>query len=93
MSDDLVTRLRKIASDILGREQVDVTSAGEDYYVFAALSPEGVTSRFPPVWIAPEASDRQIREKLSVEFLRDLNPDSAPDDLSVPNLRTEGRQR
>jgi hypothetical protein len=91
MSDDFLTRLRKITSEILKDEQVEVTAAGEDYYVFTASDGQGVESRFQPIWIAPEASDYQIRDKLSREFFHALNPEWEGDDLSTPGLRIEGR--
>jgi hypothetical protein len=89
MPDNPLTRLNRIASEILPGRQIETTARGEDYYVFAITGTHGSRSAFPPVWIDPKASDQQVREKLSREFEQALHPDSSPDDLSVPNLQTE----
>jgi hypothetical protein len=89
MSDNPLTRLKRIASEILPGGQIETTARGENYYVFVITGAEGSRSALPPVWIDPKASDREVRDKLSREFEQNLHPESSPDDLSVPNLRTE----
>ena len=93
MADDLLTRIGKIASEVLRSDNVEVTPKGEDYYHFSVVAPDGPVSGFPPIWIDPASGDQQIRDKLSHEFLQALYPESAPDDLSVPSLKTEGKSR
>jgi hypothetical protein len=92
MSDNSLTRLRRIASEILPGRQIETTARGEDYYVFVITGEQGSRSALPPVWIDPNASDHQVKEKLSREFERAFHPDSSPDDLSVPNLQTEANR-
>jgi hypothetical protein len=92
MSDNSLTRLNRIASEILPGQQIETTARGEDYYVFEITGAQGSRSAFPPVWIDPNASDHQVKDKLSREFEQAIHPDSSPDDLSVPNLQTEANQ-
>jgi len=92
MSDNPLARLNRIASEILPGQQIETTVRGEDYYVFEINGAQGSRSAFPPVWIDPNASDRQVKDKLSSEFDQAFHPDSSPDDLSVPNLQTEANQ-
>jgi len=89
MSDTLLTRLKQIASDILPGQKIETSARGEGYYVFEVVDASGARSTLPPVWIDPEAGDRQIHEKLSRAFEQAYNPDSAPGDLSVPNIQVE----
>jgi len=93
MSDEMVTRINTIAAEMMRGEQVEVTANGENYYTVAGVGSDGRKSNFPPIWISPASSDQQIKDKLSLEFTQNLYPDSAPDDLSVPNLKNEGKQR
>jgi hypothetical protein len=92
MSDNPLTRLNRIASEILPGQQIETTARGEDYYVFEITGAQGSRSSLPPVWIDPRASDDQVKVKLSREFAQAFHPDSSPDDLSVPNLHTEANQ-
>ena len=92
MSDNSLTRLNRIASEILPGRQIETTARGEDYYVFEITGAQGSRSAFPPVWIDPNASDHQVKDKLSREFEQAFHPDSSPDDLSVPNLQTEANR-
>jgi hypothetical protein len=92
MFDNPLTRLNRIASEILPGQRVEATARGEDYYVFEITGAQGSRSAFPPVWIDPNASDHQIKVKLSREFEQAIHPDGSPDDLSVPNLQTEANQ-
>jgi hypothetical protein len=87
-----LTRLNRIASEILPGQQIEASARGEDYYVFETTSAQGSRSAFPPVWIDPKASDHQVMDKLSREFEQAFHPDSSPGDLSVPNLQTEANQ-
>ncbi len=89
MVNTRLTRLNRIASEILPGRQIETTARGEDYYVFEITGAQGTRSAFPPVWIDPNASDHEVQGKLSREFERAFQPDSSPDDLSVPNLQTE----
>ena len=89
MPDNSLTRLNRIASEILPGQQIETTVRGEDYYVFEINGAQGSRSAFPPVWIDPNASDHQVEDKLSRQFEQAFHPDSSPDDLSVPNLKTE----
>ena len=89
MANIPLERLNRIASEILPGRHVETTARGEDYYVFEAAVAQGLRSPFPPVWIDPNASDHEVQGKLSREFERAFQPDSSPDDLSVPNLQTE----
>ena len=89
-----ITRKNKqLSGEILSGRNVIVTSEDEDYYGFElAGSPGAPASNLPRVWIDPHSSDRQVKEKLSAEFRRAFDPNSEPDDLSIPGLRDEGRQ-
>jgi len=87
-----LTRLNRIASEILPGRQIETSSCGEDYYIFEIAGAEGFRSAFPPVWIDPHANDHEVKDKLSREFERAFHPDSSPDDLSVPSLQTEANQ-
>jgi hypothetical protein len=92
MSDNSLTRLNRIASEILPGQQIEATARGEDYYVFVITGAQGLLSAFPQVWIDPNASDQQVKDKLSREFEQAFHPNSSPDDLSVPNLQTEANR-
>lgn len=93
MADELLTRVQRIASEVLAGKTVQVTAGGEGYYSFALPGTEPGGSTFPPVWIAPAASDQEIRVKLTREFQDALHPEGAADDASVPNLQNEGVQQ
>jgi hypothetical protein len=92
VSDNSLTRLNRIASEILTGKQIETIARGEDYYVFEIADAQGSRSAVPPVWIDPQANDHQVKDKLAREFERAFHPDSSPDDLSVPNLQTEANQ-
>jgi hypothetical protein len=91
MPDDFLGRVRKIAAEVSESKAVEVSDKGEGYYAFEITDPEGAGSRLPPIWIAPGTSDQQIKDKLSREFHQAFHPESDRDDLSVPNLQTEGK--
>jgi len=93
MPDDIFTRLGKLATEVLNGQPTEVRASGEDYYVFTVTNAQGVQSSLPAIWIAPGATDTQIRAKLADEFQQALYPDAEPGDLSVPNLQTEGKIR
>jgi len=93
MQDDTLTKVKRICSEILSGRNVRVGANGDDYYAIEAVNPDGALSTWPPVWIAPHATEDQIKTKLSDGFRQASDPDSDPDDLSVPNLQTEGRQQ
>jgi hypothetical protein len=92
VSDNSLTRLNRIAAEILPGRQIETTARGEDYYVFEISGAHGSRSALPRVWIDPDATDQQVKEKLAREFEGAFHPDSSPDDLSVPNLQTEANQ-
>jgi hypothetical protein len=92
MSDNPLTRLNRIASEILPGRQIETTARGQHYYVFEVTGPEKSKWAFPPIWIDPNASDQQVKSKLSREFQEAFHPDSSPGDLSVPNLQTEANR-
>ena len=92
MLNEVAGRIKAIAGELLEGQQVEVTPNGEDYYTVACILEDGRKSNFPPVWISPSSSDQQIHEKLQREFTQSLSPETAPDDLSVPNLQNEGKQ-
>jgi hypothetical protein len=92
MAKQFLDRVGTVASGLLQGEQVEVTAKGEDYYTVEVREADGRKSNFPPIWLSGSLSDQEIHDKLSREFLQHLHPESAPDDLSVPNLKTEGRQ-
>ncbi len=92
MADEFLARVRKIAAEVLNAGNVETTARGEGYYAFSFDTGAGRSS-LPPVWIEPGASEAEIREKLERAFSQDFYPDSAPDDLSVPGLATEGKVR
>jgi len=93
MPDDTLTKVKQISSEILSGRNVRVVANCEDYYAVEALNPDGALSTWPPLWVDPHSTEDQIRAKLSYEFRQASDPDSDPDDLSVPNLQTEGRQQ
>jgi hypothetical protein len=87
MTDNSLSRLQRIAADILPDQTVEIRPRGEDYYVF-----EIGGSVLAPIWIDTSASDHQISDKLSHDFERAFHPESSPDDLSVPDLQSETKQ-
>jgi hypothetical protein len=92
MSQETFDTVKRVAAEILPDRQTRVSAEGEDYYSFEASDSQGMTSTLPRVWIAPGSSDNEIRNKLRHEFRLAFDPDSEPDDLSVPGLATEGRR-
>jgi hypothetical protein len=92
MKDQTVNQLKTIASELLPGEEVAVIANGEDYYTVEVVMADGRKSNFPPVWLPQTASEQQIKAKLSHAFHEHLHPESDPDDLTVPNLQTEGLQ-
>jgi hypothetical protein len=92
VSDNSLTRLNRIASEILPGQQIRTIARGEDYYVIEITGVQGSRSALPPIWIDPDANDRQVKDKLAREFERAFHPDSSPDDLTVPNLQTEANR-
>jgi hypothetical protein len=93
MPADRLTQIEHVASDLLEGQRVHAIPKGEYYYAFEITNRQGARSMLPPVWIDPSASDEQLKDKLSAEFRRTFRPESDPDDLSVPGLQTEGKQR
>jgi hypothetical protein len=93
MPEELLCRIERLAADAAGSGSVKVTANGEGYYAIERIAADGTRAAFPPVWIDPASGDGQIRDKLAREFAQALHPESAPDDVSVPNLETEGRLR
>ena len=90
MKNLTVSQLKTIASQLLPGEHVEVSPNGEDYYTIE-VTKDGRRSNFPPIWLPQSTSEQQIREKMSHAFRENTDPESAPDDLSVPNLQTEGK--
>ena len=91
MNDDFLSRLRKISADTLPGA-VRQGNAGENYYVFEMIDNQGAKTTLPPIWLNPDATDRQIREKLARTLEESLHPETLPDDAAVPTLKTEGRR-
>jgi hypothetical protein len=90
MNDDFPSRLRKISADILpGTARQE--NSGENYYVFEMMDSQSAKTSLPPIWLNPDATDRQIREKLARALEDSLHPETMPGDASVPSLKTEGR--
>jgi hypothetical protein len=92
MSENPLTRLSRIASEVLPGQQIEATARGEDYYVFEMTGARESRSALARVWIDPNASDDQVKDKLAREFEQAFHPESSPDDLSVPNLQTEANR-
>jgi hypothetical protein len=93
MSEDTTfAQVQRISSEILSGQEITVVAHGENYYAFAIVSAKGIRSTLPPVWVEPQASDLQVRTKLSREFRRAFDPDADPDDLSIPGLQNEGKE-
>jgi hypothetical protein len=93
MPEELLSRIERLAADAAGSGTVKVTANGEGYYTIEHIAAEGTRATFPPVWIDPASGDGKIREKLARAFAQALHPESAPDDVSVPGLQTQGRLR
>jgi len=94
MAEQILNRVDRIASGVLGA--VHTKACGEDYYSFEMKDAAGNAIVLPHIWIDPESSDRQIGEKLKRALNEALHPETLPDDLSVPDLKTEksgGRAR
>lgn len=91
MHDDFLTRLRKISVDAF-HGAVRPTMAGENYYVFEMTDNQGTKTMLPPIWLSPEATDREIFEKLARIREEALHPETMPGDASVPTLKTEGKR-
>ncbi len=89
MNDDFLRRLRKISADVLPGA-VRQGNAGENYYVFETIDNQGAKTTLPPIWLNPDATDRQIREILARTLEESLYPETMPGDASVPTLKTEG---
>lgn len=92
MAKRFLDRVTAVASGLLQSQQVEVTAKGEDYYTVEVREADDRKSNFPPIWLSGSLSDKEIRDKLSREFIQHVHPESSPDDASVPNLKTEGRQ-
>ena len=92
MTNQFLERVSAVASGLLRGQHVEVIARGEDYYTVEVLEADGRKSNFPPIWLRQSLSDQEIKDKLSREFVEHLHPESAPDDASVPNLQTEGKQ-
>jgi hypothetical protein len=90
MDDDFLSRLGKISADVLPGA-VRQRNAGENYYVFE-IDNQGTKTTLPPIWLNPDATDRDIREKLARTLEESLHPETMPCDASVPTLKTEGRR-
>jgi|HubBroStandDraft_1064217.scaffolds.fasta_scaffold683532_2 hypothetical protein len=91
MNDDFPSRVGKISADLLPGT-VRQRNAGENYYVFEMIDNQGANTILPPIWLNPDATDQQIREKLARTLEELLHPETMPDDASVPTLKTEGRR-
>ena len=89
MADNPVTRLKRLAAEVLPAGHIEIKDHGEDYYIFTITNAGGARSTLPPIWIDTQASDHLILEKLAREFRRAFDPESSPDDATVPNLQTE----
>jgi hypothetical protein len=87
MAEFIQSRVDRIASGVLGA--VHTKACGEDYYSFEIRDAAGNIIVVPRIWIDPDASDRQIGEKLRGALNGALHPETLPDDLSVPNLKSE----
>ena len=92
MAENFLDRLQKIAADALPGES-RVESVGESYYTFEMTDANGTKSTLPRIWIDRDASDAHIRSKLAFVLQGATDPDSLPDDASVPNIQTEGQHR
>lgn len=92
MTNEIPDRVRLVAARLFPCGHAEVTAKGEDYFVIEFRTQDGRTSTLPPIWLPADASDREIEEKLSREFAQAEHPESEPDDLSVPNLRSEEKQ-
>ncbi len=62
---------------------------GENYYSFLMTYTDGTTTELPHIWIDPDKSDDEIRDKLGRAIGEALYPENGPDDESVPNMQTE----
>jgi hypothetical protein len=54
---------------------------------------QGARTTLPPIWLDPDATARQIREKPARTPEESLHPEIMPDDASVPTLENEGRRQ
>lgn len=88
MAEEFHKRLERIAAGILpGCAHIE--PLGDDYFTFEMTGDDGTKSALPHVWINPNASDNQLRDKLRRAYQEALHPETLPDDASVPDLRTE----
>jgi len=92
MPDNLLNRCERIAAEVLAGK-IQIEALGENYYTFAITDAQGIKSVFPRIWIDPDGSDHQIKDKLRLAIETALHPETLPDDSSVPDLRTEGKAR
>lgn len=88
MGDNLLKRIEHIACAVLPGA-IRTKALGENYYSFQLKDSAGNASTLPHIWIDPASTDQQIRKKLIHAVDEALHPESAPDDLSVPNLKGE----
>jgi hypothetical protein len=92
MPHEIFDTVKRVTDEILPDRQTRVTAEGEDYYSFEVRDADGTKSTLPKVWIAPKTTEEEIRYKLRREFRLAFDPDSEPDDLSVPGLATGGQE-
>ena len=89
MEPNVLDRLNRIASDVLPGE-IRTETMGENYYSFVMKYDDGTTTELPHIWIDPDTSDEEIRDKLQRAIGEAFYPEETlPDDQSVPNIQAE----
>lgn len=83
-----LARLNEIASDVLPGT-IHTETMGENYYSFMMTYGDGTTTELPHIWIDPDRSDDEIRDKLRRALREAFHPETLPDDQSVPNIQAE----